>query len=192
MAHGTSIPIGQRCCSRCRLIKPQVEFPPSTQKRTTRVGGYCSACESARHRERYGPVRTHEELACGGCGEKFRPRGHAANGAIVRFCSKKCQVRHRAESGRARDYHLRRVHGITHADYERLLAEQGGGCALCGVKPEGLTAGRYRKHLHVDHDHTTNAVRGLLCPDHNLLLGRFGDSVEMFRKVIEYLEARAS
>jgi hypothetical protein len=44
----------------------------------------------------------------------------------------------------------------------------------------------------VDHDHETNDVRGLLCPEHNLLLGRFGDSVEMFRKVVEYLEAHAS
>ena len=69
-----------------------------------------------------------------------------------------------------------------------MLTEQGGGCALCGVKPEELTAGRYRKFLHVDHNHETGRIRGLLCPEHNLLLGRFGDSAEMFRRIVEYLE----
>jgi hypothetical protein len=96
------------------------------------------------------------------------------------------------KSGRARDTHLRRKYGITAADYDSILAEQDGGCALCGVKPEDLVAGRYRTHLHVDHCHETGRVRGLLCPEHNLLLGRFGDSPEMFRRVIEYLEAGPS
>jgi hypothetical protein len=82
-----------------------------------------------------------------------------------------------------------REYGITSADYDRMLAEQGGGCAVCGIKPEELTAGRYRTYLHVDHDHKTGRNRGLLCPDHNLLLGRFGDDVVMFRRVVEYLEA---
>ena len=46
--------------------------------------------------------------------------------------------------------------GFTEADYERLLLEQDGGCAICGAAPK-------TRRLHVDHDHRTGRVRGLLC-----------------------------
>lgn len=46
--------------------------------------------------------------------------------------------------------------GVTDEQYERLLAAQGGGCAICGATPK-------TRRLHVDHDHKTGAVRGLLC-----------------------------
>lgn len=46
--------------------------------------------------------------------------------------------------------------GITEADYNAMLAAQGGGCAICGNPPK-------TRRLHVDHDHKTGRVRGLLC-----------------------------
>lgn len=44
------------------------------------------------------------------------------------------------------------------ARYDELLAIQGGVCALCGNPPK--EGGR---RLHVDHDHKTLELRGLLC-----------------------------
>lgn len=46
--------------------------------------------------------------------------------------------------------------GITDDDYARLLAAQGGCCAICGNPPR-------TRRLHTDHDHATGRVRGLLC-----------------------------
>lgn len=47
--------------------------------------------------------------------------------------------------------------GISEAEYDRRLAEQGGGCAICGRAPA-------RRRLHADHKHTGDQhVRGLLC-----------------------------
>jgi hypothetical protein len=46
--------------------------------------------------------------------------------------------------------------GITDQEYERLLGEQEGGCAICGNPPK-------TRRLHVDHNHRTGKVRGLLC-----------------------------
>jgi hypothetical protein len=40
--------------------------------------------------------------------------------------------------------------------YDDLLALQGGGCAICGAKPG-------TRRLHIDHDHRTMTLRGLLC-----------------------------
>jgi hypothetical protein len=39
----------------------------------------------------------------------------------------------------------------------------------------------------VDHDHRTGAVRGLLCVDCNVALGRFKDDIEAVRRAAEYL-----
>lgn len=41
--------------------------------------------------------------------------------------------------------------------YERLLAKQGGVCALCGRAPSE------RRRLDIDHDHKRMVIRGLLC-----------------------------
>jgi hypothetical protein len=46
--------------------------------------------------------------------------------------------------------------GVSDEEYERLLAYQGGTCALCPSKPG-------TRRLHVDHDHASGRVRGLLC-----------------------------
>src|SRR5690242_12716661 len=46
--------------------------------------------------------------------------------------------------------------GVDDAEYQRLLEAQGGHCALCPNEPK-------TRRLHVDHDHKTGRVRGLLC-----------------------------
>jgi hypothetical protein len=60
----------------------------------------------------------------------------------------------------ALDHELRREYGVTCADYHRLLALQGGVCAVCGHPP-----GRWR--LDLDHDHETGEVLGLIHRRHN-------------------------
>jgi hypothetical protein len=46
--------------------------------------------------------------------------------------------------------------GVTDEHYHALLDAQDGGCAICGATPK-------TRRLHVDHDHKTGLVRGLLC-----------------------------
>jgi hypothetical protein len=53
--------------------------------------------------------------------------------------------------------------GVSDDEYARLLKAQGGGCAICGTKPK-------TRRLHVDHDHKTGEVRGLLCHRCNRVL----------------------
>ncbi len=64
--------------------------------------------------------------------------------------------------------HLKRKFGLTLEDYDALLAAQHGGCAICG-DPPAKTA------LHVDHDHETGVVRGLLCFRCNAAIGNLRD-----------------
>lgn len=81
----------------------------------------------------------------------------------------------------ARSHALRKF-GLTEGSYEILLTRQGGCCDIC-KKPE-----KFKKRLAVDHDHATGKVRGLLCQDCNTSLGKFGDSVEILRNAVAYLE----
>lgn len=83
-----------------------------------------------------------------------------------------------------RNWRLLNQYGITAADYDRMLADQGGACAICGA----LSGGRWET-LAVDHCHTTGRVRGLLCTPCNQGIGLLRDSVERIHAAISYLEA---
>lgn len=80
-------------------------------------------------------------------------------------------------------YALRRKYGMTLEEYDAILAAQGGVCAICGGPPVG-PGGRY----HVDHDHVSGSVRGLLCGTCNTGLGQFKDSSELLSKAVAYLK----
>jgi len=81
-----------------------------------------------------------------------------------------------------REYHLRRKYDITLAEYEALLEAQGGVCAICGeARPEERT-------LHVDHDHVTGKVRGLLCFRCNNAIGDLRDDIELVYRMLDYLD----
>jgi hypothetical protein len=73
--------------------------------------------------------------------------------------------------------------GLTEEQYSRVLAAQGGRCAICRVK-----AGR--KLFHADHDHKTGVFRGLLCSWCNhRLLGGARDSIDLLRQALGYMES---
>jgi hypothetical protein len=85
-------------------------------------------------------------------------------------------------NGGVRSHNLKQAYGITQADYESMLEEQGGCCAICGTKNTGHTA-----HFAVDHDHATGKVRGLLCSLCNTGLGGFRDDPKRLEAAINYI-----
>ena len=91
--------------------------------------------------------------------------------------------RYQAQKVEVRGRHLVRKYGVTLADYEAMLASQGGRCAICKTTPDTQ---RYNV-FHVDHCHSTGRVRGLLCRGCNNMLGVIGDDPEALRRAIAYL-----
>lgn len=81
------------------------------------------------------------------------------------------------------DKHLMRSYGITLKQFNDLSSAQKHRCAICRRKPVEKPGER----LHVDHDHVTSRVRGLLCGQCNRSLGGFMDDQELLRRAIEYL-----
>lgn len=87
----------------------------------------------------------------------------------------------RRNRGRWQDAHRKARHGVPYGTYDAMLAEQGGGCAVCGdLPPEG-------KSLHIDHDHETGVIRSLLCDRCNRGLGYFRDRPDLLERAAEYL-----
>lgn len=81
-----------------------------------------------------------------------------------------------------RDRYLMRKYGIDEADYQLLLAAYGGGCWICGREPTA-------RRLHVDHDHKTGRIRGLLCWRCNRGLQHFRDDAAIMSAASKYVSS---
>jgi hypothetical protein len=99
--------------------------------------------------------------------------------------------KYREQQRRAREqnghrYHLKKCYGLTEFQYDAMVIEQAGGCATCG-EPYSI-----EKKLHVDHDHATGKVRGLLCTGCNKALGCVKDNPDVLIKLAGYIERSTS
>lgn len=163
---GSALTVVEKTCVVCGETKPLDAYKNRKNSKDGKRND-CRACTWERERKR-----------------RERPEVHARMLETQRIRRKRDY-----DPEVARDWNLRGKFGITHADYEAMLAQQGGSCAVCGGDNGG-------KHLHVDHDHTCcsgsrrscgNCIRGLLCSGCNMGLGLLNDSLENLRAAIKYL-----
>lgn len=149
-----------------------------------------STCKLCMHRQ----LTARGEKQCTICGETksladfFRDaRRHDGYFRECRLC---------VQSSR-RESFMRRRYGIGQQEYDAMYAAQDGRCMICSERPSA-DAIRLRKdrkrapriiktELYVDHDHVTGAVRGLLCPNCNRLIGLAYDNTDVLRSALDYL-----
>lgn len=149
------------------------------------------------------------EDACTKCGESdWAPRSDSVNGRRCRSCRR---AYHRAYAGNnrerlreyCRDWRRRQIDAdtervrsrekewrrkginITEQEYQRILEQQAGVCAICLGGPRG----RWPYRLVVDHDHISGRIRGLLCDVCNKSIGALGDDAEVLQRAADYLRA---
>ena len=82
-----------------------------------------------------------------------------------------------------REIGYRCKYGLTLAEYEKIYYSQGGRCAICNRRGG-------KRGLAVDHNHQSNIVRGLLCGECNMGLGRFRDNPILLSNATMYLLER--
>jgi len=143
-------------CTKCKSIKLPSAFW-NDKRRRSGLTAWCKACKSSHQKE----LRKKDI-------DKHRAREKR------RYWDNKTSEQER---------HLVRKYGITFDDYDRMLSEQGGSCAICGL-PEPTN-----KKLDVDHCHETGQVRGLLCTSCNRMLGHSGDRESVLIAAAEYLRS---
>lgn len=174
-------------CPHCKELRPHKAF---SQDRTRPDGlaFYCKACFRRQAAEAYRRKRARAGMsvrdriptpagykACSLCREvKAVDEFHVARTQSEgRNCyCKPC----RSQLDRAKRF--LREYGRTESELAELIASQNGMCAIC----------QYRPAIHVDHDHLTGAVRGVLCFPCNAALGHFKDRIDLLGRAASYLE----
>lgn len=73
-------------------------------------------------------------------------------------------------------------YGLTLEQYNSLRDKQDYKCAICNKHESKFT-----KALHVDHNHKTGKVRGLLCDSCNRAIGHFKEDPKAIASAIEYI-----
>lgn len=146
-------------CFHCGIIKPQESFYPSGGNRKDRRGR-CKACDSSCRTERRRELQA-RMVALGDHPEAIEYRKKQRRKANLRCYS------------------------ITPKKYLILLELQGGRCGICGSSDPKSTRSQ---NFHVDHDHETGRIRGLLCRVCNFGLGYFNDNLEGLMRAVAYLQ----
>lgn len=203
-----------RRCTKCAVVKPLLEFSKAPRGKYGHKSS-CKACDAIRasankesrrlppgERERRLHARRGDTKQCSQCGEVkdralFSKTREGKFGPILRSECKACQAINardwyrnnpqRANDNRRR-WSLKKEYGLSVEEYDAMLAQQGGVCAICGQdepNKHGRTGTRFR--LSVDHDHETGAVRSLLCQKCNRAIGLFDDDPERLQAAVDYL-----
>jgi len=81
-------------------------------------------------------------------------------------------------------YHLKTKYNLSLIQYNEMLVKQNHKCAICGIDETEASKGK----LVVDHCHTTNNIRELLCHHCNVSIGLLKESIQTLTKAIAYLD----
>lgn len=166
-----------------RVHEPEQMLCPQCGKQFTRVRTqgqpqvYCSrrctmAAADERKRQRNANVER-RKCACGSTDVA------AVGKPVCPACRKDhrpgAQVRERART--------LRTYGLTEADWDGFVKRQGNRCAVCRTGKPGGRGERW----HIDHDHVTGQVRGLLCGKCNSAIGMLQDDPDVIKAAARYV-----
>jgi hypothetical protein len=173
-------------CPDCHELKSAADFRRNAA-RPDGLAFYCKECARRRdaasyrarrlaagHSVREGIELPEGHLRCSLCETiktiaEFDRAPYQSNGRSS-WC-KPCKAK------RQRQSRFQRLYGMSEHAVEGLIADQGGVCAIC----------QYRTAEHVDHDHVTGEVRGVLCFPCNAALGHFKDRIDLLDRAAGYL-----
>jgi len=144
----------------------------------------CIKCQVLRPLEEFTPALRNKDGHRGACRICYRPYSKKYN--------KEWRIKNPGKERGYRDpavdsaRQLLRRYGLSEDDRQNLLLKQKYLCAACGEVPSGTKPNS--SILHVDHDHKTGEIRGLLCQKCNSALGLLGDNKGKVLKLLAYIE----
>lgn len=166
-----------KACASCKLEKDKSEFYKDSSPNSSKDGhrSKCKSCEALlRLKNRDQRIAWHKNHYLENKAEILESQ---------RLYNQRDQVKLNAKI-----YWLKKVYGLTIAQYNELITKHDNLCAICR-KPEKTKHQNGKvKSLAIDHCHKTGKIRGLLCYHCNTSLGKFNDDVELILRAALYLK----
>ncbi len=160
----------------------------------------CPGCKEQKPPSEFGVVKSNwdgRRHKCKKCYWEIRRKWSARNRDRIRLTKKREYEKNRdkyleymrSDVRRKRHFawKLSKHFGISVEQYEEFMRRQAGCCAICLQPPDEAKGHKNKPRLHVDHDHKTGRVRGLLCNSCNAGLGYFRDDIELLLSAADYL-----
>lgn len=97
------------------------------------------------------------------------------------------QYREKVTKQQTRQYQVKGTYNLSWEEYVKLYDQYKGSCGICKT-PLSLVPSDTTMTAHVDHNHKTNKVRGLLCRSCNRGIGYLNDSSERLQAAAIYLQ----
>lgn len=150
----------EKICNICKISKPLDEFYKVPAGKFG-VWAKCIICAKAKYKKYIEENKEH-----------------------VKAIQTKSKEKRKLEKPNDKFYNfIRAEFQMTPDEYEAIRIKQNFKCALCN-----RSEFEFKKRLHLDHCHSSNQVRGLLCSKCNMGLGLFKDNIEVLQKAIIYLQ----
>lgn len=92
---------------------------------------------------------------------------------------KQYRINHKKETT---DWHLLKTYGLTYKEKELMIANQNYKCLSCGSDLKKISP----KNIHIDHDHISGKIRGILCNTCNMCLGLLEENPDKIKLLMEY------
>lgn len=193
------VTIAHKRCYRCKRILI-LEFFYNNRSSKDGKSATCKDCTKAIQAERRKRQNTGTSRRCSNCGIVKPLSDFYRAYPYCKTCTKvwRRDYYEKNEKGaqksdedrkRLRQLYLKRNFNLSQEEYEGLLQQQDGVCAICGQPEHYINKGSQQpSFLAIDHCHQTGYIRELLCRSCNALLGNAHDDPEILRKAADYLE----
>lgn len=148
-------------CTKCFEVKSKEDFAKRTKNEKESLQSHCKSCNKEYRLSRKDKEKEYRK----GYRERFKKKNPTYS----------------------KNKNLMYSYGITFDEYQDLILQQKGTCAICNLQTDLLV---------VDHDHSccpgpkscSKCIRGLLCRTCNLGLGYFKDNNQYMKNAVNYLQ----
>lgn len=153
-----------KLCSVCKLSKPINEFNKSYS--------HCISCQSIKFKTWYSKNKKKVR--------KNNKKWLDNNPNFMTSYTKQWLKNNPDKVKKNKRNQTLRKYNLTEEEFSKKVIEQNNRCSICNSS--------FSTTPHIDHDHATGKVRGLLCKNCNLTLGFVNDNVQILSNMIEYLK----
>jgi hypothetical protein len=170
-----------KICYICNTEKPLSDYYTHCKSRDRHLNK-CKLCCSEYSKQHH--IRTEERRR-----KNYRERSEEKKLLTI----EKRKLYRKKNADKMKSWSLKKSYGITLHDYNEMLINQNGVCAICNKQEQSLDwRTKSIRNLAVDHHHGTNKIRGLLCMNCNTAIGLLKEDLNLIKLLYHYLNKHSN